>query len=67
MASIIIALVRCYGLFFRAFPGHVAAPRHQLSDATPIVAVLCGSEWDVSTRCGAIATVFPSSTLKPRP
>jgi hypothetical protein len=29
MATLTLALVRCYGLFCRALPGHAAGPRHQ--------------------------------------
>src|SRR5687768_15389400 len=31
MATLTLALVRCYGLFCRALLGHVADPRHQLT------------------------------------
>ena len=31
MATLTLALVRCYGLFCRAFLGHAADPRHQLA------------------------------------
>src|SRR5687767_4478253 len=31
MATLTLALDRCYGWFCRAFPGHAADPRHQLA------------------------------------
>src|SRR5688572_32656513 len=55
MATLTLALVRCYGLFCRALPGHVADPATN-SLPLAIATVLPVAELKASTRRGAIAT-----------
>src|SRR5688572_14775847 len=67
MATLTLALVRCYGLFCRAFPGHAADSRHQLSPPHAIATVLPSSEPRPSTCRSEIATVLWVIAPDPRP
>jgi hypothetical protein len=67
MATLTLALVRCYGLFCRAFPGHAADPRDQhchLTSSLPFCAALSS---EAPTRGGAVAIVLREAALDRRP
>ena len=67
MATLTLALVRCYGLFCRALPRHAADPRPQLSPSHAIAAVFRAANLDPSTRCSESATVLWVIAPGPRP